>query len=129
MIIICDDDEDINCLLVNTLSEKYIVKSYEYPIDLLKNIKIEKPHLYIVDLKLPGMDGSELTEKILYKHWDVPVLIISGVYPVKLNIKKKPTSQVFFISKPFDLSLITGMIDTILSENRNLEQFHPDVVQ
>lgn len=116
MIIICDDDRHIAEMLCEILSDKYECKTYGSPIDLLKDVRNQKPDLFIIDRVLPGMSGDELVEKLIYKYERVPFLIISGMYPVNIKIEKAPLSQIYFINKPFDGKKIKRFVDAILDD-------------
>src|SRR5437660_11961554 len=49
------------------------------------------PSLVMVDLKMPGWDGIETSEAIL-KHFQVPIIIVTGVHDeyVSERLKKTP---------------------------------------
>jgi len=70
-----------------------------------------KPDVILVDLKMPGMNGKELVEKmrlnpnLLY----IPVTIITGSIPSAEILPPKDAYQALII-KPFDLQ---ELIDTV----------------
>jgi len=76
--------------------------------------KLEKgltPDIILVDLKMPGMNGKELVEKIRSnpKLDYIPVAIITGSIPSAEILPPKDTYQALVI-KPFDLQ---ELIDTV----------------
>lgn len=64
-ILIVDDDVDILRVFKNILEkEGYIVETAETGKEALKKIKKAKFNVYLVDVKLPDIDGTELLLKI-----------------------------------------------------------------
>ncbi|MDR3587595.1 MAG: response regulator [Desulfosporosinus sp.] len=93
-------DEGHNVVAFNNCSEAYA--------------KLEtgsKPDIILVDLKMPGMNGKELVEKMRSNpNMDyIPVTIITGSIPSTEILPPKNTYQALII-KPFDLH---ELIDTV----------------
>ena len=64
-ILVVDDDADILRVFKKVLEkEGYSVETAETGQDALKKIKKAKFNVYLVDVKLPDMDGTELLLKI-----------------------------------------------------------------
>lgn len=70
-----------------------------------------KPDVILVDLKMPGMNGKELIEKIRANpQFDlIPVTIITGSIPSEEILPPKESFQAL-MQKPFDLQ---DLIDTV----------------
>jgi DNA-binding response OmpR family regulator len=64
-ILIVDDEEDILELLkYNLQREGYLIDTALDGVSALQKIQEFKPHLVILDIMMPGMDGIEVCEKI-----------------------------------------------------------------
>ena len=70
-----------------------------------------RPDLILVDLKMPGMNGKELVEKIRDNPYIayIPVTIITGSIPTTEILPPKDSYQALVL-KPFDLQ---ELIDTV----------------
>jgi len=63
-IAVVEDNED-NRLLVRTLLEdRYEVSEYETGIDALDGLNSDRPDLVLLDISLPGMDGTEVLARL-----------------------------------------------------------------
>ena len=64
-ILLVDDEKDIlEIISYNLISEGYSVFTSRNGQEAIKKAKKEKPHLIILDVMMPGMDGIEACEKI-----------------------------------------------------------------
>jgi CheY-like chemotaxis protein len=77
-----------------------------------------KPDVILVDLKMPGMNGKELIEKIRanpqYKF--IPVTIITGSIPSEEILPPKGSYQ-SIMQKPFDLQDLIDTVDNLVAYN------------
>jgi DNA-binding NarL/FixJ family response regulator len=75
---IVDDDPIILSILGNGLQKSgYRVSAYESPFEALESYKAYPPDIAIVDIEMPGMDGIELTDKMLGTVYR-PILVLSS---------------------------------------------------
>lgn len=79
-IVICDDHHILLDGLKAMLQKQKdidVVGLYEYGQDLLDNMDAIRPHVAIVDISMPNMNGQELTIKIKEQHPEVNVITLS----------------------------------------------------
>lgn len=77
-IYLVEDEENLNNILTSYLGkEGWIVTSFLNGMDAEKAI-INQPHLWILDIMLPDIDGYELIRKIKIANNDTPVIFISA---------------------------------------------------
>jgi DNA-binding NtrC family response regulator len=104
-ILVIDDEKSIR----NTLQE---VLEYEnHKVDLATNGSegldlFEKGDYDIVlcDIKMPGMDGIEVLEKMHEHTFDVPIIMISGHGNIDTAVEAIKKGAYDFIEKPLDLN-------------------------
>jgi DNA-binding response OmpR family regulator len=72
------------------------------------------PHLVILDLGLPGMDGFELSEHIK-RMGDVPIIILTGNSDEAAKIHGIERYADDYITKPFNVKEIVARIQRVLS--------------
>jgi len=102
-ILIVDDDPNLLRLLAIRLSAAgYKVESAADAKIALGMLKSFHPQLIISDLKMEGMDGMLLFEKIRQKSPNLPVIIMTahGTIPDAINATKKGVFS--FLTKPFE---------------------------
>ena len=102
-ILIVDDDPNLLRLLAIRLSAAgYKVESAADAKIALGMLKSFHPQLIISDLKMDGMDGMGLFEKIRQKSPNLPVIIMTahGTIPDAINATKQGVFS--FLTKPFE---------------------------
>jgi DNA-binding NtrC family response regulator len=84
--------------------------------------------LIITDLKLPGMDGLELLEKLKAQNSRTPVIVMSAFGTVENAVEAMKRGAVDFLPKPFSLDHLTVVVEKALEvsklrdENRELRE-------
>src|SRR5262249_50436455 len=88
----------------------------------------EAPDLVLLDVKMPGMDGLEVLERLRHMTETLPVVVISGHGTISTAVEATKKGAVDFIEKPFAservlVSLRTGPDPRQLrDENRSLKK-------
>lgn len=73
-----EDDENLNSVLYSYLiNEGYEVKSFLRGMEALNHID-DNPHLWILDIMLPDIDGFQIIKDIKNKNENTPVIFISA---------------------------------------------------
>src|SRR6266446_3088463 len=67
--------------------------------------------LIITDLKLPGMDGLELLEKLKGQNSHTPVVVMSAFGTVENAVEAMKRGAVDFLPKPFSLDHLTVVVE------------------
>ena len=110
-ILIVEDDNDINSLLYEMLTENgYCASSAYSGTEALIYIENNKYDLILLDLMLPGKSGDELVDIIREKE-DMPLIIISAKEERGLKAKMLRAGADDFISKPFDIDEVLARIE------------------
>jgi len=77
-ILVVDDDESIRAMLVRILSPPYDVVPVASGAEALDEIRRQRPDLVVLDLRMPGMDGWEVVERLEREGQNVSILLLSG---------------------------------------------------
>ncbi len=103
-VLIVDDEESVRSSLEKLLSfEKF--KTFTAP-DGQKALDIvggERIDIVLLDIKMPGMDGLEVLQKIKETHSNLPVVIISGHGTIATAVEATKLGAFDFIEKPIDM--------------------------
>jgi two-component system, NtrC family, response regulator AtoC len=84
--------------------------------------------LILTDLKLPGMDGLELLEKLKGQSSHTPVVVMSAFGTVENAVEAMKRGAVDFLPKPFSLDHLSVVVEKALDvrqlreENRELRE-------
>jgi two-component system nitrogen regulation response regulator NtrX len=103
-VLIVDDEASIRSSLEDLLSyEKYTTYTAEDGQSALDFIDGERIDLVLLDIKMPGMDGLEVLQRIRQAQPFLPVVIISGHGTVATAVEATKLGAFDFIEKPIDL--------------------------
>ncbi|MDP3920841.1 MAG: sigma-54 dependent transcriptional regulator [Candidatus Omnitrophota bacterium] len=90
--------------------------------------KKEKPDLVIADIRMPGLDGVGLLEKIRADNPDMGVLLLTAYGSVEDAVKAMKKGAFYYLTKPINLEEVEFLIKKALTsrsleeENRELKQ-------
>lgn len=119
-ILIVDDDELVIGLLKLTLGEFYnIIEAYDGE-EAVFRAKSEKPHLILLDIIMPKMDGIEVIQSLSIDKdtCSIPIIIVSGRSREKDYELIEKLGVADYIPKPFNVMKIKERMDIILDCNK-----------
>jgi len=90
------------------------VTCFADPTTCLVRLRSQHCHLLITDLKMPGMDGIELSMKVKRLAPWIPVLMISGYGDIPTAVRAIRAGVVDFIEKPLDKTMFMRKVESIL---------------
>lgn len=115
-LLLVDDDRDLLRLLSMRLSASgYRVTEAESAEEALSRMGIERPHLVISDIRMPGMDGLTLYDHIRALDSALPVILLTahGTIPDAVDATAKGVFD--YLTKPFDSKVLLQKIQEALS--------------
>ena len=116
-ILVVDDDESIRGLLESLLLEeghKTTLADTAYKaLDLIRSQEFD---LVFTDIRMPGMTGIELLEKVKEIDVNIKVVIMTSYATVDYELQALKNSAFDFIDKPFEsLDIVTDIVDRVIS--------------
>ncbi|MBQ0144012.1 MAG: sigma-54 dependent transcriptional regulator [Bacteroidales bacterium] len=128
-ILIVDDERAIRNSLKEILSDEgYEVEVAEDGAKAIEMVDKEKYNVIFCDIKMPGMDGTEVLDKLVSDGVDSAIVMISGHGDIETAVECIKKGAFDFIQKPLDLNRILITIKnasertTIVAENRTLKK-------
>jgi two-component system response regulator FixJ len=104
---VVDDDEAVrDSLSLLLASEGYAVASFGLAREFLTGASALPAGCVIADIRMPGMDGLELRERLAAAGLDFPMIVITGHGDVPIAVKAMKAGVVDFIEKPFSTAAI-----------------------
>ena len=106
-ILLVDDEPDIREVLSLPLSDLgYRVSEAETGDQALKIFRAMQPSIVLTDIKMPGMDGIELLQKIKHENPYTEVIMITGHGDMELAIRSLKNDATDFITKPINVDAL-----------------------
>ncbi len=103
-VLIAEDEEITLKHLVSTLKkEGYGVTGSTNGLDALQIIEADSFDVLIADMKMPGMTGIELLERVKDRSPETDVIIITGFASIGSAIEAMRKGAAEYVTKPFDL--------------------------
>jgi FixJ family two-component response regulator len=102
IVFIVDDDEEVrNGLQLLLESVGLSVTCYASAANYLEAFDASLPGCLVVDIRMPGMSGLDMQEKLKEQPIHPPVIIITGHGDVPMAVRAVKAGAVDFIEKPF----------------------------
>jgi two-component system nitrogen regulation response regulator NtrX len=128
-ILVIDDEAAIRESLKMTLEyEGYEFAGAATGQEGLALVERDCPDLVLLDVKMPGMDGLEVLDRLKAAHETLPVLVISGHGTISTAVEATRKGAFDFIEKPFSSEKVLVALRNALNqrqlsdENRSLRR-------
>jgi len=116
-ILVVDDEVSLRHLLVRQLqSDGYKVLEAGYGMEALDVARTspEPIHLVLSDIRMPGMLGTELAQRLVAEHPEVRVVLMSA-HPVdELTSVSDRRGVITVLAKPFDGQTMLALVKLVL---------------
>ena len=117
-ILVIDDDPKVSWILQEGLSKKYEFISARDGIEGIQMVSTEQPVLILLDIKMPGMSGIEVLERLNKAESRPEVIMVSGHGDTQYVVDSIRLGAAEFINKPFDVQEIEIHINGVLERSR-----------
>lgn len=118
-ILVVDDEDMIRDLCYHILTaEGYQVTTVPNAAAALEELGRAAADLMITDIKMPGMDGLELFERVKAQNQDVVTIFITGHGTLDTAIESLMRGVDGFVLKPFTQEELLGAVDRAISRSR-----------
>ena len=100
-VFLVEDDQAIRASMREALEEENIeVHDYMTAMEFYRDYRELRPGVLILDIRLPGMSGIELQEKLAEEDFPLPVVMISGHADVPMAVRAMKNGAFDFLCKP-----------------------------
>ena len=124
VVFVVDDDEEVrDSLSVLLESVDLNVEAFDSAHHFLDTFDPEASGCLVLDIRMPGMSGIELQNRLNEKQAILPVIVITGHGDVSLAVKAMKGGAVDFLQKPFDEQELLDQVHQALADDarRRLE--------
>jgi len=113
---VVDDDEAMRDSMAFLLrAENFQVQTYADAADFLNALPQINAGCIVTDVRMPGMSGIELLQRLRELKVSLPVIVVSGHGDVPLAVEAMKTGALDFIEKPFDDEVFLRAVRMALS--------------
>lgn len=118
-VFIVDDDEAMRDSLTWLLEGNgYQVRSFTSAEQFLSAYDATQVACLILDVRMPGMSGPELQERMIAENIEIPIVFITGHGDVPMAVSTMKKGAIDFIEKPFDESELRSLVERMLQKAR-----------
>jgi FixJ family two-component response regulator len=122
VVYVVDDDEAVRDSLTWLLeSNGYLVRchaSAERFLQSLQSTDKSTISCVILDVRMPGMSGLELQERLIIENLPMPISFITGHGDVAMAVTTMKKGAVDFIEKPFKENELCALVEKMLTKAR-----------
>ncbi|MFV3284894.1 sigma-54-dependent transcriptional regulator [Pseudomonas sp. NY15356] len=128
-VIVVDDEASIRTAVEQWLSlSGFSVQLFARAEECLAHLPAHFPGVVVSDVRMPGIDGLQLLERLQAQDPDLPVILLTGHGDVPMAVEAMRSGAYDFLEKPFTPQTLLGSLRRALEkrqlvlENRRLHQ-------
>ncbi len=120
---VVDDDRSIRWVLEKAFRQADMdVRSFEDAESALEALHREQPDTIISDIRMPGIDGLELLQRIHGEHPDLPVIVITAHSDLDAAVSAYQGGAFEYLPKPFDVDEAVELARRAVKHHRELHR-------
>lgn len=118
------DNEEGLCRMMEAvlLDNGYAVKGYTRSFEAVEEFRAGDWDLLVTDIKMPGMDGLEVLQKVKAKDPQLPVIMITAYATVEMSIQALRRGAYDMLTKPFEPEELLYRVKNALKHTQLLEE-------
>ena len=127
-VFVVDDDQSVRWVLEKAMRQAGMdVQTFERGEHLLDALASETPDVLVTDVRMPGMDGITLLDRVSRFCPNVPVIVITAHSDLENAVAAYQGGAFEYLPKPFDVDEVIGLVHkaarnhgiTVQNENGN----------
>ena len=112
---VIDDDRSIRWVLEKALTKAGMqVTSFSSANGVMEALERNQPEVIVSDVRMPGMDGFALMEKIKASYPELPVIIMTAHSDLDSAVSAYHSGAFEYLPKPFDVDEVTSLVQRAL---------------
>ena len=117
---VVDDDEGVRDSLQWLLEGKdYRVRCYDSAETFLSRYDPREVACLIVDIRMGGMTGLELQDRLVERKSPLPIVFITGHGDVPMAVNTMKKGAMDFIQKPFEEDALVSLVERMLDQAKD----------
>lgn len=126
---VVDDDRSIRWVLEKALSAAgHKTAVFESADSLLRRLSREQPDTIVSDIRMPGMDGLELLDRIRADNPQLPIIIMTAHSDLDSAVASYRGGAFEYLPKPFDVDEAVALVERAVEHAHERRDQNPTVV-
>jgi DNA-binding NtrC family response regulator len=121
-ILLVDDERNVHYSFQRALGEAFRIISAFSGEEALQKLRSEKPHVVLLDVKLPDADGLAILQQIKHVDRDVPVILLTAYGTTETAITAMKHGAYDYLLKPVEIASLRGIMTKALRLRALMEQ-------
>jgi len=114
LVYVVDDDEAVRDSL------QWLLEGKDYRVRCFESAEA----FLVADIRMGGMTGMELQDRLLERHSPLPIVFITGHGDVPMAVQTMKKGALDFIQKPFNEQQLMALVDRMLETARTAFAVH-----
>jgi len=115
---IVDDDQSVRWVLEKALQQaEMLPRSFERAEHMLEAIQHTTPDVLITDIRMPGMSGLALLERLSHSHPALPIIVITAHSDLENAVAAYKSGAFEYLPKPFDIDEAVELVRKAAKKN------------
>ncbi len=117
---VVDDDQSVRWVLEKALRQADMqTRSFERGEHMLDALVSEMPDVLITDVRMPGMDGLVLLDRLSHRHPELPVIVVTAHSDLENAVAAYEGGAFEYLPKPFDVDEAVELVRKAARQNVN----------
>ncbi|MED5430581.1 MAG: nitrogen regulation protein NR(I) [Pseudomonadota bacterium] len=126
---IVDDEESIRTICSSALEDLFNIETFKDASEALLALNSSKPDLIITDIRMPGLSGLELLQKVSSQHPGLPTIVITAHSDIDNALSAYKGGAFEYLPKPFDVDSIRNLAQKALKDSKSQINRNNDVFE
>jgi FixJ family two-component response regulator len=123
MVFVVDDDAPLRESLQNLIRSVGLrVEAFASAQEFLDRPRPEVPGCLVLDVRLPGLSGLDLQQRMAEGDRDMPIIFITGHGDIPMTVQAMKAGAVEFLTKPFRDQALLDAIQQALARDRQARE-------
>ena len=120
LVFVVDDDAPMRESLQNLLRSVGLrVEAFASAQEFLRSTRPDVPSCLVLDVRLPGLSGLELQQRLAEGDMAMPIIFITGHGDIPMTVQAMKAGAVEFLTKPFRDQALLDAIQQALARDRH----------
>jgi FixJ family two-component response regulator len=130
VVFVVDDDPSIRSLLTKLIQSIGIrVEAFASSGEFLLQPPPSGPACLVLDVRMPGLSGLDLQERLAQLGLDIPIIFITGFGNVPQSVRAMKAGAVDFLQKPFENQALLDAVNKALERDRSARLRHKEILE